>query len=346
MSSPSIQAILASAGRQKNTKYVDVAALALLVVDYIGTFEAEVSMMWKAKWSFAKALFFLTRYLAFFDVPLAIYFHTSLGLPPRTCQVLFIVETISLLVGVAVAEAILFLRVWALSGRNRKLLIYLTAQYTAVHLVEAVLFGHFLFGLEFGPSPLPTVIGCLPLPPKKKIQNSMLSALFGLILANELVILFITFFIGLTKFRDLRSPLIKTFYLDGFFYFLILSAISIGNMIVDLVGPPEYRFLIVVLQRVMHSVLSGRMILHLRGFANGSSPTGLSEGLTANDETGPPRFGQNPLLASLKLRNTMQFSADLSRGNSVSYFPGAHSEDIELPERTPETRKRDPERPI
>lgn len=71
----------------------------------------------------------------------------------------------------------------------------------------------------------------------------MLSALFGLILGNELckyppfgcqlepsrmtpspsAVLLMTFVIGLLKYRSLRSPLIKIFYRDGFFYFFMLS---------------------------------------------------------------------------------------------------------------------------
>lgn len=66
-----------------------------------------------------------------------------------------------------------------------------------------------------------------------------------------------TFVIGLMKYRNLNSPLIRIFYRDGFFYFLVLSgetfdnlqikrpvaemvlstAISAGNITADLVGP-------------------------------------------------------------------------------------------------------------
>ncbi|TEB36330.1 hypothetical protein FA13DRAFT_1246841 [Coprinellus micaceus] len=229
--------IFASATRQKITKYVDVAALALLVVDYLGTLEAEVAYMWPAELSAAKVLFFLSRYLALFDVPLAIYYHTSLGLPVRTCQILFSVETTSLLIGVAFAEAILFLRVYALSGRSKKMMVWLVFQFFGVHVAEFVVYILFLRNLQFGPSPLPTVIGCTPLPPKSQALNIQLSALFGLILANELAILLMTFTIGLMKYRNLRSPLMRIFYRDGFFYFLILSAVSAGNITVDLVGP-------------------------------------------------------------------------------------------------------------
>ncbi|RXW17980.1 hypothetical protein EST38_g7880 [Candolleomyces aberdarensis] len=194
MATLSPAAIFASATRQVITKYVNVANFVILVVDYLATLPSEISLMWSSKWSAAKVLFFLTRYLALIDVPTGIY-----CIPPK-----------------------------------------------AVHVAEFVVFFKFLGGLEYGASLLPTVIGCMPLPPKSKDANTFLSILFGLILANELSVMIMTLIIGLIKYNDLRSPLVKIFYRDGFFYFLILSAISAGNITADLVGPPEYRFLIVL----------------------------------------------------------------------------------------------------
>ncbi|KAF6758710.1 hypothetical protein DFP72DRAFT_888007 [Ephemerocybe angulata] len=305
-----------------------------------------MTTMWGTKWSVAKALFFLSRYLAFLDVPFAVYFHTTSGLTGKTCHVMFVSVTSSILVGIALAEAILFLRVWAISGRDRILSIYLIFHFTAVHLVQAVLFGLFIGSLEFGPSssPLPGIIGCFPLPPKSKTLNTLLSALFGLIVANELSILFITFVIGLRKFRDFRNPLIRVFYVDGFSYFLVLSAISTTNVVVDLVGPPEYRFLgLVVLQRVMHSILSTRMILHLRGAANdGTKPP------TSNVQTGNSGEASRPLSAFLGRQSPMAVSTDLKRTvkRTASAFPGTLLEDIELSEQPSQLRKTSPEEPL
>ncbi|KAF6764628.1 hypothetical protein DFP72DRAFT_868738 [Ephemerocybe angulata] len=305
-----------------------------------------MTTMWGTKWSVAKTLFFLSRYLAFLDVPFAAEIHTTSGLTGKTCHVMFVSVTSSILVGIALAEAILFLRVWAISGRDRTLSIYLIIHFTAVHLVQAVLFGLFIGSLEFGPSPspLPGIIGCFPLPPKSKTLNTLLSALFGLIVANELSILFITFVIGLRKFRDFRNPLIRVFYVDGFSYFLVLSAISTTNVVVDLVGPPEYRFLgLVVLQRVMHSILSTRMILHLRGAANdGTKPP------TSNVQTGNSGEASRPLSVYLGRQSPIAVSTDLTRTvkRTASPFPGTLLEDIELSERSNQLRKTDPEEPL
>ncbi|KAF5324454.1 hypothetical protein D9611_004128 [Ephemerocybe angulata] len=312
-----------------------------------------MTTMWGTKWSVAKALFFLSRYLAFLDVPFAVYFHTTSGLTGKTCHVMFVSVTSSILVGIALAEAILFLRVWAISGRDRILSIYLIFHFTAVHLVQAVLFGLFIGSLEFGPSssPLPGIIGCFPLPPKSKTLNTLLSALFGLIVANELSILFITFVIGLRKFRDFRNPLIRASRSLVFHVSLslrphpyILLAISTTNVVVDLVGPPEYRFLgLVVLQRVMHSILSTRMILHLRGAANdGTKPP------TSNVQTGNSGEASRPLSAFLGRQSPMAVSTDLKRTvkRTASAFPGTLLEDIELSEQPSRLRKTSPEEPL
>ncbi|KAJ3533563.1 hypothetical protein NMY22_g7286 [Coprinellus aureogranulatus] len=287
--------LIASANRAKASSYFDVASLALLVVDYLATLETEIEFIWPAPWSAAKVLYLFSRYLVFFDVPFAAHYHTALHLSPKMCCDMFRVGTTSIVLGVLFAEAILFLRVYALSGRNRKLMYYLIFQYIATHFAWISMYGVFLSGVEFGPSPIPTVLGCVILPPSKELYNTLLAGIFGFIMANEISIALMTFIIGLLKYRNLRrSPLISIFYRDGFFYFAILTAFSVANMIVDLIGPPEFRFLMVIFQRVMHSILSCRMVLHMRKYAaTGSDVTAW----TANPiihTFQPMEFAQNP----------------------------------------------------
>ncbi|TFK23974.1 hypothetical protein FA15DRAFT_669939 [Coprinopsis marcescibilis] len=174
--------------------------------------------------------------------------------------------------GVAIAEAILYLRIYAISGRNRKFMIYLIVQYIVLHVAIYGVYAKFALHQSFAQSPFPTVIGCLPVPPKIEgvNLNVVLSAMFILILVDEIIIMIMSLAIGLMKYRSLKSPLIKIFYRDGTFYFVMLAGISLGNILFNLVGAPEYRFFIVVFQRVMHSILSCRMLLHMKAYAQGA----------------------------------------------------------------------------
>lgn len=69
------------------------------------------------------------------------------------------------------------------------------------------------------------------------------------------------------------------FYQDGIVYFVSLALVTVGNIIFDLVGPPELRFMLAVPQGVLHSVLSCRMILHMYDF-------GRKEIMASSEETG------------------------------------------------------------
>ncbi|KAJ3508695.1 hypothetical protein NMY22_g16532 [Coprinellus aureogranulatus] len=315
------------------SSYFDVASLALLVVDYLATVDMEIEHIWPAPWSPAKVLYLFSRYLAFFDIPFAVYYHTVLGLKPRMCLDMFRVGTTSIVAGVVFAEAILFLRVYALSGRNRKLMYCLIFQFTATHLAWISMFGVFFSGIEFGPSPLPSVLGCVILPPKKKIYGTLLAGMFGFLMANEILVALITFIIGLLKYRHMRhSPLITIFYRDGLFYFVSLTAFSIANMIVDIIGPPEFRFLMVMqVPPDMPAVPSTHTINHLFQVSESpaeSEPMGLSAG-QPNHTVQTMRFALNarghPKAGTEAVGERSAWESEALRTNTA-----IHTDDIEL----------------
>ncbi|KAJ3532997.1 hypothetical protein NMY22_g7520 [Coprinellus aureogranulatus] len=118
----------------------------------------------------------------------------------------------------------------------------------------------FIYSLEYGPSPAPTILGCLPI----KGNANHLSVLYILIVASELSILAITVLILLLKYKRSRSRLVTIFYRDGLIYFLIITALSVGNIICNFVAPQGYSYLLAHPQLVLHSIMSTRMVLHMR----------------------------------------------------------------------------------
>ncbi|THH18065.1 hypothetical protein EW146_g2864 [Bondarzewia mesenterica] len=84
------------------------------------------------------------------------------------------------------------------------------------------------------------------------------------------VILALTLVKGIPQYRQSNSPLIISLYRDGIMYYIYLFVLSVINVTVLLTAPREYANLLSLLQRVLHSVLSSRILLHLRQAANQS----------------------------------------------------------------------------
>ncbi|KAF6758757.1 hypothetical protein DFP72DRAFT_1064856 [Ephemerocybe angulata] len=225
---------------QQTERFLFVACLTLVTSDALHCFPKEVSLIWASKWNLGKVLFLLSRYLVFVDVGVSIYYNLSPVLTIPQCQKSFAAGSSLTVIGVTIAEAILFLRVYALGGRNRAWGIGLGALYVAIHSAALGALIKFITSIKYAPSPIPSVIACLPV----EAENKMLSVVFILILISELVILFLTFWLCFTDHKESKSPLILTFTRDGLFYFLLLSAVSTGNIICNLVAPPAYIYLL------------------------------------------------------------------------------------------------------
>ncbi|KAJ3532104.1 hypothetical protein NMY22_g7880 [Coprinellus aureogranulatus] len=270
--------LIAFANRTMAGSYFDVASLTLLIVDYLATLDVEV----RSNQHHLSTLTFRNLnidriYLAcavecrkgvisllkapikspgFAQLNQGNLDHTALNITPKTCQDMYRIGKTSLLAGILFAEAILFLRVYVLSGRNRKLMYYLVFQYVATHLTWISMFGVSFMGIEFGPSPIPTVLGCVILPPKKETYGTLLASMFGCLMVNEicasfltipglgvharpshLAIVSMTFVIGLLEYRHMpHNSVITIFYRDGLFYFASLTACSVANMVIIIIG--------------------------------------------------------------------------------------------------------------
>lgn len=194
---------------------------------------------------------------------------------------------------VTVSEAILFLRVYALGGRSRAIGIFLAILYLGIHSAVFASLAKFILSIEYGASPLP-IISCFPI----KSNNKLLSIVFILLLVSELVILIMTFWLCFAKHQSTKSPLVATFYKDGLFYFLLLSAVSTGNIICNLVAPLPYIYLLAIPQMVLHSALSTRMVLHIRKLGNGVYDTKGEIPLTSLDLSGSEGTAQSMRFAA------------------------------------------------
>lgn len=242
--------------------YLGIGGAALVLVDFLQTFPEEVSLMWPAPFGLPKVLFFLLRYSLLAHRVLAGLYGVPTGRSPEECWNGFVRTGVMSCALIAGAEGILFLRAYAFSGKNKKLMAYLIFQCVAIHTGAAVLITKFLHSTKFGPLPIPTV--CMPL----QADSVLLCGAFTMILGSIVIVMLIMVYIALQEHRGCRSALLMIFYRDGIFYFICLSALALANIIVNLVAPEGGLKLLLVQTEVdAHVILATRMLLHLRGWA-------------------------------------------------------------------------------
>ncbi|KAJ7625309.1 hypothetical protein DFH06DRAFT_1229113 [Mycena polygramma] len=254
------QRLFLAALRIQIVKYVHVASLAVLLYDYCLTLHLEVDLIWPSKWSLTKALFFLSRYSVAVDAPLLVYYAVARDISIQRCHQIHTVATWLNLAGFAFTEGIFVVRTFALSGRDRKVLAVFTTICVGSLLTSAVLIAELNRTVTFGPPLLPTLPGCfLTGGTLKYVAIPYILAL----LIDTCVVVFTTWIV-IKNYRNSDNPFIITMYRDGIMYFAFLCAISAVNVFVILGGPPEMPELLENLMRVMHSILSTRVLLHIR----------------------------------------------------------------------------------
>jgi len=277
----SMAALVESASLLQQVKYMDVASMTILVFDYLLSLELEVSLVWRSQWSISKILFMCSRYPAFIDVPLVLWYELAPNPDIKNCFPIYASSSWGTFFGIASAEAILILRTYALMGCNSRALTVFVISYVAIVITTVVVLSLFLQSLKFGAPPLQTVAGC------HLVDGSIILVVcFILVLLNETVLMVCTLWVGVKRFRHSYNPLIKTLYRDGISYFVLLFLISAGNLAVLIWGPIELVDLFNTFLRVMHSVLSTRIVLHVRAVNRDEvrARIGTSRG------TGEPKF--------------------------------------------------------
>lgn len=176
---------------QRSSQYVNVASAALFVTEYLQTFDLEVSLVWGREWTLVKALYAISRYIPFAYLPVALFVGLQDSPTVSRCTSSFATSSILIVTGMMVAEAIMFIRVYALSGHIKVLAAWLLLQFIAVHAAIYAIFALFVKGIKFLPYPI-GIPGCIPY----RFDTTQLSIVFGIIVASETLIMLITAYIG------------------------------------------------------------------------------------------------------------------------------------------------------
>ncbi|TFK20544.1 hypothetical protein FA15DRAFT_122784 [Coprinopsis marcescibilis] len=271
--------------------YVPMACLVVLFAEYLDTLELEVSLIWPTGWTHVKVLYFTNRFLPLAVIPFVIAYNITTEATNDRCKLFFTISCMGILGCTLVSEAILYIRVLALSGMSRPILIFIIVNGTAVVVSTFALLARYVTITSWGPKSA-FVPGCVG----QQRHGILVTMAYAITLysglgrsfiydpysstverqrINATVVAILCVYFGVKLYwRDHPGPIIKIFYRDGTLYFIALALLSIGNGVSALVMPAQYRYIMTPLQAVVHSSLSIRMILHLR--ENAREDMGLS----------------------------------------------------------------------
>ncbi|RXW15544.1 hypothetical protein EST38_g10309 [Candolleomyces aberdarensis] len=216
------------------------------IADWLHTLPFEVEVIWPIRWNLVKFLYLFSRYFPIDIIFNYIYMKVS---DVEMCRISYFASS-----------AVIFIRLYALSRQSTFFRRWLIVQFFAVQAAIFALLGPFLASFRWVPSPVPQHLACLP-----PFANPLYATiLFALMMANETLITLVMLYIGFMRHRHTRSPLVKIFYRDGFIFFLLLVASSGINIAMLTSLLPSNETVFAIPQRVIHSMLASRMILHLR----------------------------------------------------------------------------------
>ncbi|KAJ6505773.1 hypothetical protein C8R47DRAFT_1315954 [Mycena vitilis] len=273
-----IETAVIAASRVQIVKYVNVASIAILVrrrvngstyvaklapllqfFDYFLTFNLEVALVWPSRWSISKALFFLSRYLPFFEVPFSFYYvfaeHPSL----THCRIVNSTIIVARLVGIALAELILVVRTYALSGRERRIMVVFGTLFAIGVSISIITLSIFVHKSTYDAPPL-NLPGC-------HLAGGpfiLVGIPFIIIVLNEIALMSYTMWIGVKAYRHSHNTLVITLYRDGIMYFAFLSTGSLINLVILVAGPSNTQDLLNSFLRVVHAIFACRILLHVR----------------------------------------------------------------------------------
>lgn len=272
-----MSSVFVQAAQIKQTvTYLDIVAAAVLGYDYILTVAREVTLVWRVPWTFGKVLFLLTRYPVFAETFLVLY-HQFAVMSPNECDLIYKTIGYQLGTGTLIAESILAVRTWVIWNRNPYIAITLVSGLVIFWTPVFYFLAQSLNSLVFTTAPDPSTPGCFLLS-----QKNILFVVFILVATFETLILILTIVKLFTHTRWSHSSVIKVLYRDGITNYVYLFILSLCNMAVLLGAPHGYSTLLSALQRVLHAVLSGRVLLHLREASTRKVSCGMdSAGLTS-----------------------------------------------------------------
>ncbi|KAJ7689213.1 hypothetical protein B0H14DRAFT_3051183, partial [Mycena olivaceomarginata] len=242
--------------------YVLMAFLTIMSYDALLNAGEEYHHIWKSKWSLIKCLYLWSRYGPFIDTTISVLrgggvisdlLHgVSLTQTLTNCNTLNKFNTVFSIFGIGVTEV-----------RKKCWLFCVVVWLSQTSIVSNCTFFSFCDLVE---------------------GSSVLVACYVSLLVGETVIVLLT----LWKFVHYKvsavagtfrsSRLIISFYRDGIIFYMAILAIFIGIMVLQRGLPTEFKLIGLTPLRVMHSILTCQLVIHVRVVASEEDTgTGMKE---------------------------------------------------------------------
>lgn len=247
-------------------KYIDMASCTIAALDWLITLDLEVSFIWNAEWTVPKAVFLVNRYLPIVDSLLA-YFRQH-GVHTDACLPLYKATGWVYLIALYIAEYTLAMRVCAVWGFNKKLMVALGLVYIGTFAFTAYNYFHTTIpSLHFVRIiPLDGCVSALP-EGQKLYANYIILAIYD----TAMLILMMYPTIKLRLLAKGQIPMISNFiisvYTEGIIFYAYLLLLSAVSIIVEF-QVPDNIYLFVFTNRIIRGALACRVLLHLRQMAD------------------------------------------------------------------------------
>ncbi|ESK86743.1 hypothetical protein Moror_15192 [Moniliophthora roreri MCA 2997] len=277
--------------------HIEYASIALLFYDYLLTIGREIRFVWdRTPWSLGRALFFITRYMPFIGTFLTLHVDMIRSASLPSCARWTQAAVYFNVADIVIAEIILTLRVMAIWARNRKVAISLVVIFIGLVLVAVVTVAR----VQVGQNPFGEALyGAYGVCPPYFAGSNALSVAYMVLVAYETVLLILTLIKAIGHWREPgSSSFINVFFADGLSYNCFILASSTANIIIRYQAPSDYINLLAPLQPVLHSILTGRMMLHLRQDAVLAGHLDTSHTRTGLDFAPTPQAGSSLIQTS------------------------------------------------
>ncbi|KAG7091384.1 hypothetical protein E1B28_010422 [Marasmius oreades] len=185
---------------------------------------------------------------------------------PRECAIGYSLSGWSSVMGILLSELILGLRIWGVWGRKPSIAAILVVISLGCSIPAVIFFERFLKGIQYpelniaGPDQLRR---CLTL-----MRNKEVYVCWILLMIYDSTSFILMAIPGFQAYRTGGSSnLVKVVYRDGVIYYALIFMVSLINVIIILLLPADLVIIISPFERVLHSVLASRAILHIRKVA-------------------------------------------------------------------------------
>ncbi|KAH7903784.1 hypothetical protein BJ138DRAFT_1131240 [Hygrophoropsis aurantiaca] len=215
-------------------RYCMLAATVLYVYDLVTTLDKEVDLVWTRSRSFLQVLYIINRYVALFDCLFnsSVFLYQGTNLTNSLCENWLKFQSGAAIVIVTVVQTILVIRLWAMYGRNRWILISITTFGTLQLIANAIIMGKSINYASATAHPVPGFVVCATaLPP-------YFAACWIPILAFEITLLALMLVKGWQNFRRQNvtavsgmtgKSLANLLVRDSIIYFVVINAAYVAN---------------------------------------------------------------------------------------------------------------------